>query len=115
MGTRSCTEWLSAFDAAGVPCGPINSIEQLFDDPQVKSRGLRIDIPDTDDSGQPTGDTLPGVASPIGYSETPLRYDLPPPRLGQHTDEILRESLGMTEADLERVRASGVIGPLRES
>jgi crotonobetainyl-CoA:carnitine CoA-transferase CaiB-like acyl-CoA transferase len=115
MGTRSCTEWLSAFDAAGVPCGPINSIEQLFDDPQVKSRGLRIDIPDIDDSGQPTGGTLPGVASPIGYSETPLRYDLPPPRLGQHTEEILRESLGMTEADLERVRASGVIGPLRES
>jgi crotonobetainyl-CoA:carnitine CoA-transferase CaiB-like acyl-CoA transferase len=115
MGTRSCNEWLSAFDAAGVPCGPINSIEQLFDDPQVKSRGLRIDIPDIDDSGQPTGGTLPGVASPIGYSETPLRYDLPPPRLGQHTDEILRESLGMTETDLERVRASGVIGPLRES
>ncbi len=111
MGTRSCAEWLSALDAAGVPCGPINNIEQLFDDPQAKARGLRIEIPDIDDSGEPTGGTLPGVASPIRYSETPLRCELPPPRLGQHTDEVLQTELGMSPRELERVRALGVIGP----
>ena len=109
--TRSCAEWLSALEAAGVSCGPINSIEQLFDDPQVKARGLRLEIPDTDGRGEPTGGTLPGVASPIRYSETPLRYDRPPPRLGQHTDEVLQEELGMSAAELQRIRASGVIGP----
>ena len=111
METRSCAEWLSVLDAAGVPCGPINSIEQLFDDPQAKARGLRLDIPDIDDCGEPAGGTLPGVASPIRYSETPVRCDLPPPRLGQHTDEVLQKELGMSPAELERVRASGVIGP----
>jgi len=109
--TRSCAEWLSALDAAGVSCGPINSIEQLFDDPQAKARGLRLEIPDTDDRGEPTGGMLPGVASPIRYSETPLRYDRPPPRLGQHTEEVLQEELGMSAAELQRIRASGVIGP----
>jgi crotonobetainyl-CoA:carnitine CoA-transferase CaiB-like acyl-CoA transferase len=110
MGMRSCAEWLSALESAGVPCGPINSIEQLFDDPQVKARGLRINIPDTDASGQPTGGTLPGVASPIRFSDTPLRFDMPPPRLGQHTDEVLQQELGMSAAELARVRASGVLG-----
>jgi crotonobetainyl-CoA:carnitine CoA-transferase CaiB-like acyl-CoA transferase len=54
------------------------------------------------------------VASPIRYSETPLRYDMPPPRLGQHTDEVLQQDLGMSAAELARVRASGVLGPSSE-
>jgi crotonobetainyl-CoA:carnitine CoA-transferase CaiB-like acyl-CoA transferase len=93
-----------------VPCGPINDIEQVFADPQVKARGLQIAIPETDRAAEDGGTAQPGVASPIHFSETPIEYGLPPPRLGQHTDEVLLEELGMDAGELERLRASGVIG-----
>jgi crotonobetainyl-CoA:carnitine CoA-transferase CaiB-like acyl-CoA transferase len=113
---------------AGVPCGPINDIEQLFADPHVKARGLQIAIPDPDraapneqavsdgrtapdDRAAPDdGAAQPGVASPIQFSATPIQYERPPPRLGQHTDEVLREELDLDAAELKRLRAAGVIG-----
>lgn len=108
MGERSRDDWLESLEARGVPCGPINDIAQLFDDPQARARGLRVEIPESDD---PRGEmTIPGVASPMRFSQTPVAYDLPPPRLGQHTDDVLRDDLGMSEAEIARVRASGVIG-----
>ena len=110
MKARSSADWLSALEQAAVPCGPINDIEQLFADPQVKARGLKIEIPDTNPTAENGVVNIPGVASPIRYSETPIRYDLPPPRLGQHTDEVLREKLHLSAAELKRLRASGVIG-----
>ncbi|HEX9814822.1 MAG TPA: CaiB/BaiF CoA-transferase family protein [Myxococcota bacterium] len=110
MRARSSADWLGALERAGVPCGPINDIEQLFADPQVKARGLQISIPDSDPAADRAGSSLPGVASPIHFSETPIRYELPPPRLGQHTDEVLQEELGLDQAELRRLRASGVIG-----
>lgn len=78
-------ELLTACEANAVPAGPINSIEEMFEDPQVKARGLKIDLPDGD------GNLIPGVRTPIVLSETPLRYARPSPRLGEHGDEILAE------------------------
>ena len=76
---------LAKLDAAGVPASPINTIGEMFSDPQVKARGMRMDI----DDGQ--GNKLPSVRSPMRLSETPLAYGRPSPRLGEHTAEILAE------------------------
>ena len=76
---------LAACEREGVPAGPINSIAETFADPQVKARGLRIDLPDAD------GNSIPGVRTPIVYSGTPLAYDRPSPRLGEHTDAVMAE------------------------
>ncbi|MDP9589933.1 UNVERIFIED_ORG: crotonobetainyl-CoA:carnitine CoA-transferase CaiB-like acyl-CoA transferase [Shinella zoogloeoides] len=78
-------ELLAACERDGVPAGPINSIAETFDDPQVKARGLRIDLPDAD------GNVIPGVRTPIVFSGTPLVYDWPSPRLGEHTEAVLAE------------------------
>ena len=69
----------------GVPSGAINTIEEMFADPQVQARGLRIDLADA------AGTMIPGVRTPVVMSETPLRYTRPSPRLGEHRDEILAE------------------------
>ncbi|MBN7806047.1 CoA transferase [Agrobacterium rosae] len=76
---------LTACETNAVPAGPINSIEEMFADPQVQSRGLRIDLPAAD------GTVIPGVRTPIVLSETPLRYERPSPRLGEHQAEVLAE------------------------
>ncbi|MBW2714916.1 MAG: CoA transferase [Deltaproteobacteria bacterium] len=110
LKTRSSSDWLAALELAGVPCGPINDIEQLFADPQVKARGLQIAIPDPDRAAEDEGSFQPGVASPIRFSKTPVRYELPPPRLGQHTDVVLREELQLDAAELKRLRSAGIIG-----
>ena len=68
-----------------MPAGPINSIAETFDDPQVKARGMRVDLPDAD------GNLIPGVRTPIVFSGTPLVYDRPSPRLGEHTDAVMAE------------------------
>lgn len=85
------TDLLSACEENGVPAGPINSIAETFDDPQIKARGMRLDLPDRD------GNRIPSVRTPIVFSETPLVYERPSPRLGEHTDEVLAE-LGAIEA-----------------
>jgi crotonobetainyl-CoA:carnitine CoA-transferase CaiB-like acyl-CoA transferase len=113
LRTRKSADWLTALGESGVPCGPINDIAQLFDDPQVQSRELRVEIPDStphSPSGEGSRRTLPGVASPMRFSETPVRYDRPPPRLGEHTADVLRDELGMTDAEIARARDAGVIG-----
>jgi crotonobetainyl-CoA:carnitine CoA-transferase CaiB-like acyl-CoA transferase len=76
---------LAACGENAVPAGPINSIQEMFDDPQIKARGLRIDLEAAD------GTVIPGVRSPIVLSETPLAYHRPSPALGEHTAEILGE------------------------
>ena len=94
--------WVDALDAAGVPCGPINSIPEVFADPQVEHRRMRIDLT------HPLAGTVPLVASPMRFTEAPLAHDRPPPLLGEHTIEILRE-LGIDDGELDRLRASGVV------
>ncbi|SCX31635.1 Succinyl-CoA:(R)-benzylsuccinate CoA-transferase subunit BbsF [Agrobacterium sp. DSM 25558] len=76
---------LTACETNAVPAGPINSIEEMFADPQVQSRGLRVDLQAAD------GTVIPGVRTPIVLSETPLRYERPSPRLGEHQAEVLAE------------------------
>ena len=86
-----------------MPCGPINDLAEVFADPQVMHRGMQIAAP------HPLSGTVPMVASPIHLSETPPRGDVPPPTLGQHTGEVLKGVLGMSDAEVAALRAGAVI------
>ncbi|HYF87532.1 CaiB/BaiF CoA-transferase family protein [Azospirillum sp.] len=101
--TRDSHDWLSALEQVGVPCGPINDLTAVFEDPQVKARNIHQDLP------HPTQGSVPTVASPIRYSGTPLVHDTAPPTLGQHTDAVLADQLGLSEADIASLRDRGVI------
>ncbi|OGA71756.1 MAG: CoA-transferase [Betaproteobacteria bacterium RIFCSPLOWO2_12_FULL_65_14] len=100
---RSTREWVALLDGAGVPNGPINDIAQVFEEPQVKARGVRIELEHA------AGAKLPLVASPMRFSDTPLEYRLAPPLLGEHTEEVLRGLLGKSDAEIARLRAEGTI------
>ena len=104
MRARTTGEWIAAFEAAAVPCGPINTIDQVFADPQVLSRGLQIGLTRDD------GVQVPGVANPIQFSATPIEYDKAPPRLGDGTERVLKDLLGLSAGDIARLRASAVLG-----
>jgi formyl-CoA transferase len=101
--TRTAADWAEALDRVGVPCGPINDIAQALADPQVAARALRIDLP------HPLAGRVPMVASPIKMSATPPAYQRPPPTLGEHTADVLRELAGVDANELERLRAAGVV------
>ena len=101
--TRMQRDWLAALEVVGVPGGPINRLDAVMADPQVRARGLRIDMP------HPLAGTVPQIVAPIKMSATPLVPDLPPPLLAQHTAAVLRERLGLGAADLERLEAAGVV------
>jgi formyl-CoA transferase len=103
MRTRTKQEWIEALEAATVPCGPINNMKEVFDDPQVRHRKLRVDMP------HPLGGTAPVVASPMRLSQTPVEYRLAPPLLGQHNEEVYRGLLGKSDEELEKLRSAGVI------
>ncbi|MBL4875967.1 MAG: CoA transferase [Cohaesibacteraceae bacterium] len=89
--------------SAGVPCGPINSIDKVFDDEQVKSRNIHIETPRSD------GSMIPGVASPIRLSKTPPSYRSAPPGLGEHTEDVLRSVLNKSDEDIQQLAQSGTI------
>lgn len=93
---------ITALDAAGVPCGAINSVADVFNDPQVKARGMLKYVP------HPSGVEVPQVSSPMRFTETPLQTMAAPPLLGQHSDAILTE-LGYKPADIEALRSAGAI------
>ena len=101
--TRTTREWVEALEAAGVPNGPINNIKQVFEEPQVVARGMKIEL------DHPAAGKVPLVASPMRFSATPIEYQAPPPTLGQHTEEVLRHMLAMSEADIQRLRTEGVV------
>ena len=100
---KTTAEWVALLEPLGVPCGPINRLDQVYADPQVQHRGLRIDVE------HPLAGAVPLVASPIKYSRTPLRYETPPPLLGEHTEEILTGLLEMSHASLEALRGNTII------
>jgi glutaryl-CoA transferase len=100
---RTTREWVELLDAAGVANGPINDVAQVFQEPQVKARGVKIELEHS------VAGKLPLVASPMRFSGTPVEHKLAPPVLGQHTGEILREVLRFSESEIARLRADGVI------
>jgi crotonobetainyl-CoA:carnitine CoA-transferase CaiB-like acyl-CoA transferase len=100
---RDGRDWIESLEAATVPCGPINDLAQVFADPQVVHRGMEIS------AAHPISGTVPMVASPIRLSETPPPGDVAPPTLGQHTVEVLKGLLGMSDAEVTTLRGSGVI------
>jgi crotonobetainyl-CoA:carnitine CoA-transferase CaiB-like acyl-CoA transferase len=102
IATKTSADWLATLEAAGVPCGAVNDIGQVFDDPQIQHRGMRIEL------DHPLAGKAPLTASPMRFSETPVEYGLAPPLLGQHTVEILCGLLGRDEAVVEDMMARGV-------
>ncbi len=99
---RPASFWTSELEAAGVPCGPINSIAQALLDPQIVARGLQHVLPHA------AAGRVPLIGSPIHCNGAPCRAERAPPRLGEHTDEVLRELAGVSDSELERLRADGV-------
>lgn len=103
MKTCPSRQWIAELEAANVPCGPINNYREVFEDPQVRHRGLKVEMP------HPLSGTLPGIASPMRFSETPVTYETPPPLLGQHTREVLGGILGMRREELDRLAVQKII------
>jgi crotonobetainyl-CoA:carnitine CoA-transferase CaiB-like acyl-CoA transferase len=100
---KTTAEWVAQLEQAGVPCGPINDLAQMFEDPQVKARGLAIELPHV------LAGMVPQVASPIRLSKTPVEYRYAPPLLGEHTLEILQRVLNLDAGAVSALKASGVL------
>ncbi len=105
MATRSTDDWVAALEAVKVPCGPVNTVDRVFADPQVQAREMAIQIP----GHAYAPDGIPAVAYPMKLSETPATYRRPPPILGEHTDEILSDDLGMDAAAIARLKESRIV------
>ena len=103
VAKKSRAQWITLLEAAGVPCGPINNLDEVFDNPQVVARGLRIDLP------HPSGATARLVGSPMRMSATPPSYPCAPPTLGQQTTQILRDMLGYSDAQINKLRDQKII------
>ena len=103
MKTRAKSDWLGALEAAKVPCGAINNLAEVFADPQVRDRGM------VHEWQHPLAGPLNLVGSPLKLSATPVRTDLPPPLLGQHTQEVLSQVLGWDGERIAALRAQEVI------
>jgi crotonobetainyl-CoA:carnitine CoA-transferase CaiB-like acyl-CoA transferase len=100
---KTTAEWVTLLETAGVPCGPINDLAQVFADPQVQARGLRLDLPNS------LGSTTPQVASPLRLSETPVTYRNAPPLLGEHTEQVLSRYLNLSAEQIAALRDAGVL------
>lgn len=96
-------EWIAQLERAGVPCGPINDLDDVFQDPQVQARQMKLDLP------HPMAGQVSVPASAIKMSATPVEYRLPPPLLGEHTESVLRELAGLELHDIQRLRQKQVI------
>jgi len=107
--SRSSADWIAALQAVHVPCGPINRLDEVFTDPHVRHRGMRIEL------DHPLAGTAPLTASPMRFSKTPVEYDLAPPLLGQHTREVLSGLLGRDAAVVEDLMARGICAGTTEA
>jgi len=95
MATGARDMWLAELEAAGVPAGPINTVDQVYQDPQVLARNMRLELP------HPTAGKVPLAASPLKFSGSPVQYRHAPPTLGQHTRQVLQERLGLSDEDIQ--------------
>jgi len=100
---RTTAAWVGALEAAGVPCGPINTLAQAYAEPQAGARGMKVKLQ------HPVAGEVTLAGSPMKFSATPVQPELPPPTLGQHAEEILRDVLGMSGEDIAKLRAAGAI------
>ena len=103
LAAHGTAHWLVAIDAAGVPCGPINRLDQVYADPQVQARGLKINVP------HPKAGSVPLVANPIKFSRTPMSYDTPPPIVGEHVEDVLRGLLRKSDAEIAVLREKKIL------
>ncbi|MCK9512407.1 MAG: CoA transferase [Pigmentiphaga sp.] len=101
MREHTRDHWLQSLEAVGVPCGPINTLDQVFADPQVQARELWRNLP------HPTAGTAPTAANPIRMSATPVEYRNAPPLLGEHTEDVLRRYLDWPAERLQALLAAG--------
>jgi len=104
LRTQTSAHWLAALERETVPCSPVNTIAQVFDDAQVRARAMRIDLPHA------LGGSVPMVANPLKFSATPVEYIRAPPLLGADTREVLRARLAMSDQAIDALAAAGVIG-----
>ena len=100
---RTTAAWIAALEALAVPCGPINTLDEVFADPQVQARGMQVTLQHAELGA------LPLVANPIRLSATPVEYRLAPPTLGEHTDSVLNRVLGLSDMTIRELREKGVI------
>jgi crotonobetainyl-CoA:carnitine CoA-transferase CaiB-like acyl-CoA transferase len=103
MRKKTTAEWVAALEGAGVPCGPINNLKEVFENEQVIARGLKVEIP------HPTAGKVALVRSPMRFSETPVEHKTPPPLLGQHTDEVLKDVLGKSADEIAALKKAGTV------
>jgi crotonobetainyl-CoA:carnitine CoA-transferase CaiB-like acyl-CoA transferase len=97
--------WIDRLSKSGVPCGPVNSIEQAFNDPQAVHRNMRLTMPHPD----ALNNEVDLIANPVKFSETPVSYRYPPPSLGEHGQSILKNELGLSENEIRRLKEKSVI------
>ncbi|RJT41453.1 CoA transferase [Mesorhizobium waimense] len=100
---RATADWIVALEAVDVPCGPVNTIAEVFADPHVQARGIKVELP------HPKAGRVPLVASPVRLSQTPVVYDTPPPALGEHTAEVLAGWLSLGPVDIETLQTERII------
>lgn len=101
---KTTKDWVKILTRANVPCGPINSIAEVFKEPQVNHRKMRFDLPHA------LGGKVPQVRNPVLFSRNTLDYSIPPPLLGEHTDAVLSAELGLSDAEILSLKADGTIG-----
>src|SRR5262245_10164791 len=102
---KTQTEWIEGLAKLGVPCSPVNNVDQVFADPQVQHRQMQITMPHP----LSASGTVDLIGNPIRFSQTPVDYALPPPWCGQHTEEVLQELLEMPAAEIVELKARGIV------
>ena len=105
LKSKTTAEWVDMLEALKIGCGPINTLEQVFADPQVQARGVVVEMP----REGAEGGMVKVIANPVRLSETPANYRISPPTLGEHTDEVLGDVLGLDAAAIAGLRARGVV------